>query len=133
VGRGVRLAALAATLLLAAGVALIVVAVLQRTTQFAIVVFVPVFFTTSWELPVGVFLVIAGAFATLVAVAPAGSEGLAGAAPAEDRSTGGLVLIGPIPIFFGSMTRLSRRARWTVTVLCVAVFVALLILLGLIV
>jgi uncharacterized membrane protein len=128
----VRGGSVLAGLLLAAGVALIVVGVLQRTAQFALVVFVPVFYSSSWELPGGVVLFLAGIFVASFAVAPEGGVELANGNGADEPSSGGFLLIGPLPIFFGSFRRISSRARWVVTILSVAVFVALIVLLALI-
>jgi uncharacterized membrane protein len=116
---------LIAGLLLAAGVTLIVLAVLERTVEFSLVVVVPVFFSSSWELPVGVLLVMGGVFATFVAVAEAEPVDPAGAGTPAEPSTGGVLVIGPVPIFLGSLRRLSRRARWIVTIVTVATFVVL--------
>ncbi|HTW39889.1 MAG TPA: DUF131 domain-containing protein [Thermoplasmata archaeon] len=121
-----------AVLLTAAGVGLIALAVVQRTTQFALVVFVPVFLSNSWELPVGSLCLFGGIFAALVALAPEEPPGLEEGRSEVGRSGGGVVVIGPVPIFFGNLTRVSRRTRWAVTIGSVALFVALLVVYGLI-
>jgi len=124
----VRPSAVVGAVLLAVGGTLFVLGLLQGGTSFAIVVVVPVFFTRSWELAVGVLLLTLGLFALLYAV----SEPVAFAPSLPDAGgsgggSAGLLVIGPVPIFFGSWTRLSVRARWAVTILCVVVFVALIV------
>jgi uncharacterized membrane protein len=126
----VRLWWLAAALLLGTGIALLVLAVLERTIGFALVLFVPVFFSSSWELPVGAFLVLSGVFSALFGLSDEGPVELADPAGPSGASAGGVVVIGPVPIFYGSGSRLSRRTRWIVTIVCVAVFVAVLAVLG---
>jgi uncharacterized membrane protein len=118
-----------ATFLLVAGAALIVLAVLERTAQFALVVFVPVFFSTSWELPAGTLIVLAGIITALSAWGESPGAGPSDRNGRVESTAGGVVVIGPIPIFFGGARRLSRRTRWLVTILCVALFVGLLVVL----
>lgn len=102
-----RLAALVPAMLLAGGVAAIAAAVLTGGARAGLVVVVPVIFGSSALFLVGILLLIAGMFSLPLAFAPseAGTNG-----PTETTS-GGLVLIGPIPIFWGSAGRASRRVR----------------------
>jgi len=114
----VKVAFIAAAALWVAGLALVVLAVLRGGATVSLILIVPVVSGTSVDFLVGVGLVIAG-FAALFFAALKGGFEWEGS-PAEATSppgpgssgAGGLVLIGPIPIVFGSWRGISRRARW---------------------
>ncbi len=124
-------------LLLAGGAALIGLALANGGAAVAIVVVLPVLYGRSLEFIAGVLLLVAGIFALPLLVA-------SGAPPpdAEDderltvpggtgTSGGGLVLIGPVPIFFGGWTRVSARTRWIVAAIgavALAAAIALIVL-----
>jgi uncharacterized membrane protein len=102
-----RVAAFVAPALIAGGVAAVVAAVVTGSAQAGIVVVFPVIFGSSALFLVGVLLLIAGIFALPFAF---------GATEAVRESTdtttsGGVVLIGPVPIFWGSASHVSRRTR----------------------
>jgi uncharacterized membrane protein len=121
----VRGVAIAAALLLIAGVATLALAVVEKTTSFAIVVFLPVFYSTSWELPVGTIFVMLGVLAAFAAVSGGAPD--SSTSHEASASSGGLVVIGPLPIFLGSFRDLSPRVRTIVTILCVIAFLAALV------
>lgn len=121
-----RTAAVVTLLVMAAGVALVAEAVARGAAEVSLVLIVPVVGGSSGEFLLGVVLLVAGIFAlpwSLTGPLPEapptapGREARSGA-PA---SVGGLVLLGPVPIFFGSWGSASRRARWAVALLGAAV------------
>ena len=118
-----RLAIIAAAALWIAGLALVVLAIVRGDATVSLVLIVPVVSGSSVDFLLGVALVIAG-FVALFWVAVAG--GLewdrvpAEATPAPESGSsgaGGLLLIGPVPIVFGSWRGISRRARWLLALL----------------
>ncbi|MGI0130505.1 MAG: TIGR00304 family membrane protein [Thermoplasmata archaeon] len=118
--------------LIVAGGVLVTIAVLQGRAQVALVVIVPVVFGGSLEFVAGVLLLVAGlfllpwTFERMGSSLPPGGEGSTSTA---ESGTAGLVLIGPVPIFFGSWRSVSRRTRVTVVVLgAVALTLAVLAL-----
>ena len=118
----------AALALLAAGIALIAVAVAQGGAQVHLVVIVPVVTGTSPVAFGGVLLIMAALVLGFVAVAnrqaPASPEEVAPPKPSPSSpsvSTGGVVFIGPFPVVFGSNPRLAR------TMLLLAVIVAVVL------
>jgi uncharacterized membrane protein len=118
--------------LLAVGAALIADAVLRGGASVALVVVVPVIYGASTEFFVGVLLLFFG-FVTLpflFGASPVGTEvepASAAHATAPPTEVGGLMLIGPVPIFFGGWKGASRRTRVALAVLGGAVLVALIV------
>jgi uncharacterized protein (TIGR00304 family) len=109
---------LAAAALWVAAAALIVHSVLDGGATVTLVIIVPVVSGSSAEFLVGVALLIAGfvllwfSFAYTYAepeTPPAPPSGTGSSVPG---GAGGVVLIGPVPIVFGSWRGISRRARW---------------------
>ena len=118
----------AAAALIVAGVALVALSISEGGATLALVVVFPVVFGSSVLFVLGVVLMFAGfvclpfALATSAIVdaegpVPEGSEASAGAS-----AVGGVVLIGPVPILFGSWRELSRRARWALVLLGAGLF-----------
>jgi len=115
----VRTLGLVPFVLLGAGVALIADAVIAGGATVAIVVIVPVLSGSSAEFLLGVVLLV-GAFFSLPFVLaterPEASSMPTSAptpesAPPGGSTGGGLVLVGPVPIFFGSWRNVSARTR----------------------
>jgi uncharacterized protein (TIGR00304 family) len=113
-----RLAALGAIASLVAGAVLLGDAVLFGRASLSLVLIVPVFSGSSIEFLLGVVLLILGFLLLPWAfVEPLEEERLptAEAPPATPSNSGatggGLVLIGPLPIFFGAWKNVSPRVR----------------------
>jgi len=125
----VKASLIAAAALWVAGIALVVLSVLRGGATVSLVLIVPVVSGSSLEFLVGVGLVIAGFAALFFAAFDGGiaSEPLPaddGRAPsAGTGGAGGVVLIGPIPIVFGSWRGLSRRGRWLLALVGVALVI----------
>jgi uncharacterized protein (TIGR00304 family) len=111
--------------LLVAGALVIVAAVRTGAATLTLLVFIPVVSGSSFLLVLGVVLLIGG-FVTLpllwYEIQPQGSESFE-VAPADGArstssrgSSGGLVLIGPIPIFFGAWKSSEHRTLYWVAV-----------------
>jgi len=114
----VRAGRLVPVALLAAGAALIGDAVARGGASVALVVVVPVIFGASTEFLLGVLVLFFG-FVTLplaLGYSFVSEEPEDGAphshAEAPPEEVGGLLLIGPVPLFFGRWGKVSRRTRW---------------------
>jgi uncharacterized membrane protein len=121
-----RVAVLLAPLLLATGVAAVVGALLTGGAGAAIVVVVPVVFGSSLLFLAGVLLLIAGLFTLLFAF---GGVEPAAVTSGPRTGSGGLLLVGPVPIFWGSARGASRSLR-VVAALAGGVLLALAVLLA---
>jgi uncharacterized protein (TIGR00304 family) len=115
----VRVLLFTAAALIVAGVALIALSVAQGGASVALIVIIPVVSGSSVTFLAGVALFVAGFFALLFAFSggweeapPLPSAGTAEpATPTRSGAAGGFVLIGPVPIVFGSWRGVSRRVR----------------------
>lgn len=115
-----------------AGVGLVVDAVLRGAATFALVVIVPVVVGSSPELLAGVGLIFAGLLGW--ALLASESDGGPFEEPASARTDGrpasfgsaggGVVLLGPFPIFLGGYRPASARVRWAWVAAGVAVTAA---------
>jgi uncharacterized membrane protein len=127
--------------LLAGGAAAIGVAVATGGAQVALLLFVPVLVGSSALFALGIGLLVVGffvlPFALMVtrdaAPGPESPPGLESAPGVPAGGSGGFVLIGPVPIVWGSWAHISRRVRIALAatgalVLAVAVIVALVAL-----
>jgi uncharacterized membrane protein len=97
--------------LLLLGALAIGVAVARGTAGLAVVVVVPVFYGSSALFLAGVLLLAAGLLTLPLSLPGAIGSPESEPASAEGASPGGLILIGPIPIFWGSWRRTSRGVR----------------------
>jgi uncharacterized protein (TIGR00304 family) len=130
IGR-ITLAGLVAVL---AGIALIVTSVATGGTRVYLVVVIPVLAGASVGFLVGVALLIAG----FVGIAFGGAMRMATAPPDEERPesapeaararSGGVVLIGPIPIFYGDARQIGDRYYWLALGAGIALFTAVIAL-----
>ena len=130
-----RAAPLVAIGLLVGGAALVVDAIVRGSARVALVVIVPVVVGGSAEFVAGVGLIALG----LVVLPLALAYGPISAPPGEAESPplpperpggsafSGLVLIGPVPILFGSATRAPRWVRIALVLVGGAVFVLLVV------
>ncbi len=131
-----RLLLLVAFVLLAAGVALVADAVAQGGADVWLVVVVPVISGSSAEFLLGVVALVAGLLLLPFGLAervggerpfPPDEPGRP-LPPSEGSSgAGGLVLVGPVPIFFGSWRNVSARTRLWVAVAGALVLVVFLV------
>jgi uncharacterized membrane protein len=117
--------------LLVLGVALVADAVVRGTASLALVAIIPVISGSSAEFLVGVVLLLVGfltiPFAFGPFLEPTTSAPLPGRTEAPSAEVGGLVLIGPVPLFFGSWKDVSRRTKVLVAVLGAALVVGFLV------
>ncbi len=115
--------------LLAAGVGLVADAVVRGGARASLVVVIPVVSGGSAEFLVGVLLLVVGFFSLPFTLGTlAAPEPSSGTDPSPSPwSHGGVVLIGPVPLFFGSWRSLSRRARWAWVAVGGAVTVAIVV------
>lgn len=106
--------------LLVAGAALIALSVSEGGARVALFVVVPVISGTSAVFLVGVLLLIVGFFSLPFSLAERWEEEpspvpLPARAPVPTSppgGVGGFVLIGPVPIVFGTWKGVSHRVRW---------------------
>jgi uncharacterized protein (TIGR00304 family) len=117
----------AAVLLFGAGLVLIADALRRGGASLSIVLIVPVISGSSGEFLLGSLALFAGV--VLFFVSLAGPWELVPDEPARSEASsqsGGVVLIGPIPIFFGSARPASRRAviAWVLLGVALTVVVA---------
>ncbi len=118
-------------LLLAGGVGLIVYAITTGSASVALWVVVPVVSGGSALFLAGVGLVLLGFLALPFGLGggdeePGPPEPTAARGPAES-GVGGLLLVGPVPIFFGSWKATPRWVRWTLALVAGLALVLLLI------
>jgi uncharacterized protein (TIGR00304 family) len=120
--------------LLAAGIVLVVDAVVRGTASVALVAIVPVISGSSAEFLVGVVLLLAGFLALPLAFFSWAEPNDAtlphdarfhGETPTEE--VGGVLLVGPVPIFFGSWKEVSLRTKVAVAVVGAIVLVVLVV------
>jgi uncharacterized membrane protein len=124
---GVKATALIPLGLLAAGALLVGLAALEGGAHLAVVVVIPVVYGESWLFGAGVLFLIAGLFTIPLAFERderPRSPG-SGSAPVPPGGAGGFVLIGPVPIFFGSWRGVSPRTRVILAVVGAALLVVL--------
>jgi len=115
------------------GVLLVALSIAEGGASVSLVVIVPVISGSSLTFLVGVALLIAGFVSFLFAV----TEGMpseetpslpGNASPADNSGgAGGFVLIGPVPIVFGSWRGIARRTRWWLAFLGAALLIAFVI------
>jgi uncharacterized protein (TIGR00304 family) len=121
--------------LIAVGILLLVWAALQGGAGLAIVVVVPVIYGRSLAFVAGVLLLVSGFFTLPLAFELEETEPPAEAsrpATAVETGTGGLILLGPIPIFFGRWNGVSTRTRVIAAVVGSAVLVGAIVVLVLV-
>ena len=112
--RGVR--ALGPALLLS-GLVLFGVAIARGPARLDIVVIVPVLTSSSPLALLGVLLLFVGVLFLPLSFAAeeepgAAPPGPAGPPPGAGAARGGVLLVGPVPVFFGDGKRPSRRSYW---------------------
>jgi uncharacterized protein (TIGR00304 family) len=117
--------------LLAVGAALIVDAVLRGSAHAALILIVPVLTGGSVEFLFGVLLLFLGLLSlpalTLMQGLHATEPGEAPEGGARPSGSGGVVLIGPVPIFFGEWGEMRRRTYWWWVAVASVLFAALLV------
>ncbi len=117
--------------LIAAGLGLVALALVQGGASVAIVLVVPVLYGRSLEFVAGALLFVAGlftlplAFGAVVSVEDGPSVG---DEPTASGGSGGVVLIGPVPIVWGSWKDVSTRTRVLLAAVGAALLVALVVL-----
>ncbi|MGA8275744.1 MAG: DUF131 domain-containing protein [Thermoplasmata archaeon] len=120
--------------LLAAGMVLIVDAVVRGAASVALVAIIPVISGSSTEFLVGVVLLLVGFLSVPLAFLSFDQPPETGAAldPRARGETptgevGGLLLVGPVPIFFGSWKSVSLRAKVAVAVVGAILLIVLVL------
>jgi uncharacterized protein (TIGR00304 family) len=117
-------------LLVVIGIGLVVRAVLDGGATAYLLVIFPVVAGTSGLFLLGVILIVVGMVLTpftLLDSAPRAQEtpSLASSPPAA--TTGGVILIGPVPILFGAWRNISSRRRWGLAILGAAVLAVVIL------
>jgi uncharacterized membrane protein len=116
--------------LLTAGAALIAYAVATGQARFYLVLVIPVVTGDSIALVLGAvflvvgFLLIPWSFPGVAEEAPDGRPVRGGVAASSEPTTGGLLLVGPVPFFFGRWRSHSRTRYWLALGLGLALIVA---------
>ena len=136
-GEPVRFLRLAGPLVFVTGVAALAVGFLENQATLSLFVIFPVITATGGWSVLGIALMVAGFFLSILswpryaesqpapAPVPEPSQGPTPSAPgAPARRWGGVVFLGPVPVVFGSDQRVTQ---WML-ILGVALFVALLVL-----
>ena len=127
-------------LLLGGGASLVAWGVVEGGANVALVVIIPVIWGASAPFLAGVALLFVGFLTLPFAFVEVEEEGegerLASALPAGDRGqesqaresgVGGFVLIGPVPIVFGSWRGISRTTRWVLALVGAVVFTTVVV------
>lgn len=111
--------------LLGVSAVLIGVAVASGTAQVALFLVFPVISGGSWTFLAGV-LVLVAAFLSMPFAWASSSASVPTATP--ETASGGVLLLGPIPIFFGQLGAAERsRYLWWVALGCLFAVVALVV------
>jgi len=128
-----RLRSLGVVAILLVGVALIVVSVLEGRASVSLLVIFPVISGSSVTFLLGVVFLIVG-FLTLPLALSDAWEAVPLApsepptrSPNAGSGVGGFVLVGPVPVVFGSWKGISRRARWALVVSGAVLFLVVLV------
>ncbi len=131
-----QLSRIAGPILFAAGGLALAIGFAQGDASLSLVVIVPVITATGLWSALGILLLVAGFFVTIMtwpfrveppfALGPTGTEAVRPPPPAsaKGRRWGGILFLGPIPIVFGSDTSVTR----TMLILGLILFLALLAL-----
>ena len=106
-----RFAALGAFAALVAGGVLVGDAVLHGRASLSLVIIVPVFSGSSVEFLLGVVLLLLGIFLLPLAFVEPLDEAPPARSSSPGATSGGLVLVGPLPFFFGAWKNVSPRVR----------------------
>jgi uncharacterized membrane protein len=120
--------------LLLLGVGLVVAAVATGSAHVALVLIVPVIFGSASPLLIaGILSIFLGILALGLTFGvqfedPEELRPAPGGGPAPSGGTGGVVLVGPFPIFFGSWKNPSRRAMLLAVAVGTVVLVSLVLL-----
>lgn len=125
------LARLAGPALLLVGLGLVVLAVVRSEASLHLVLIVPVLAGSSPLFLLGVLLVVVGFALLPLALGstspevrpPSGPGGIA-PSPPPSEAFGGVILIGPVPLFFGAWRHPDRRRYLLAVALGTAVVVA---------
>jgi uncharacterized membrane protein len=120
-------AAVAALALACAGALAIGASVASGATHVYLLVIVPVLAGASALFLVGVLFAVMALVLFAISIgnweeSKAEPETAARGAPTEGSSTGGFLLIGPVPIFFGAARSLDDRYYWIAVAAGVALF-----------
>jgi len=121
--------AIVPAVLFVGGAVLIGLAVASGGASFGLLLIVPFVIGRSLDLAIGVLLLVAG-FLTLPLALRDGFEVDSPPGPSSaggPGGSGGVVIVGPVPIVFGSWKRLSRRARLLLWIGAAAAFVLLVV------
>jgi uncharacterized membrane protein len=122
-----RAGGLVALAALLAGFALVGLAVWQGRAELTLVLIVPVVSGSSPEFLAGVLLVILGFFGLVASwwlgAKPAGLPPAGTSTFDVGSGSGGVILLGPVPLFFGSWKGVSRRTRWILALVGAAILV----------
>ncbi|MGA8710826.1 MAG: DUF131 domain-containing protein [Thermoplasmata archaeon] len=124
-----RIGLLGSVTAFAAGVILIVLSVIEGAASVSLLVVIPVITGTSLIFLLGVVLLIVGFLSLPLAFVGIEDEvsptRLATTTPPAKTAggAGGFVLIGPVPIVFGSWKGISKRAQRWLVVLGAALFI----------
>lgn len=118
-----RGALLASLTLLVGGVALVAISVAEGGASVYLLVIVPVVTGSSPLFLLGVVLFVAGFLTLPFALTEEWGERIPPPTPSPPPASGGpsgglggVVLLGPVPIVFGSWKGISRRTRWMLAV-----------------
>jgi uncharacterized protein (TIGR00304 family) len=126
----VRTLALVSVVLLVAGGALVAFSVADGGASVSLFVIIPVVSGSSLSFLLGVLLLFVGFLSLPFALAseeedePTVGDRATARSEESGGGFGGVVLVGPVPVVFGSWKRISHRARWVLAVLGAVLFTA---------
>jgi uncharacterized membrane protein len=116
--------------LLIAGASLIAYAVATGQARFYLVLIIPVVTGDSVALVLGAVLLVVGfllipwSFSGVAEDPPANRPHAPGVTAGSEPTSGGLLLVGPVPFFFGSWRTHSRARYWVAVGLGLALILA---------
>jgi uncharacterized protein (TIGR00304 family) len=101
-----------ALIVLVLGVGLIVDALVRGSAQASIIIIVPVLSGNSPEFLLGTLLMCVGLLAVFLTSSDIELDDRSASPDGAASRSGGVVLVGPVPIFFGEWRQMGQRGVW---------------------
>ncbi|MFO8110014.1 MAG: DUF131 domain-containing protein [Thermoplasmata archaeon] len=107
----------------AAGIILVVTALLQGEASVALLLFIPILYGGGWLLGLGILLIMSSIVLWFFMLSQEETRSAKG-----ESKYGGVVFIGPVPIVFGSDTKVTRIMLYVGLVIAALLFFTYVVL-----